>query len=238
MVEKELTQCQTSFQQRPIKKQLAQTYIIFLGCFSTGCLAIVTAYLISQRFAVPLSHLTRDLTAIAETEFYIGLLSSLGIALWSATAGICLFGASILVRHPHHQHDARFFLCSGLICVVLALDDAFLLHEEMFPIYLQVPEKVVYLAYFLLICGYLLYFYDHFLKTDYVLLIIAFTFLGASLVTDALLPFGDLETFIEDNLKFFGILFWLGYFARAASTTLRMHLRCAERRPARNVSHQ
>lgn len=227
-----LTRIRQVFHQRPLKAQFAQTQLILLLCLTIGLLAVTGVSLLSRQFEVPLSYFTRDPAAITETAFYIGALSSLGVALWSATAAICFFGAAILVRSPRHQYDARFFLSSGLISSMLALDDAFLLHETFFPLYLQFPERGIYLVYLLLVSGFLFYFRAYILETDYLLLFLAFMFLGSGLVVEFLLPFSELETFAEDSLKFFGILFWLGYFARATSTTLRLNLLYTERHPS------
>jgi hypothetical protein len=51
--------------------------------------------------------------------------------------------------------------------------------------------------------------------------VIAFLFLSSSVLVDVIFPPYSVQFFIEDSLKFFGIVFWLGYFFHATSTVLR-----------------
>jgi hypothetical protein len=58
---------------------------------------------------------------------------------------------------------------------------------------------------------------------NYCLLALSLFFLRSSLTADLILPDNDIEilTFIEEGLKFIGILFWLMYFFKTAVIALQ-----------------
>jgi hypothetical protein len=178
-----------------------------------GAAAVITlAYLISAGTGHRLDFMTRDPAAIANQEFYFGLLSTAGVMVWGAMTGAALAGAMLpAARQPAARVPARYFLSLVGVGLLLGLDDAFLFHEDLFPNYLRVPEKYVWLAYMALMAGWLLFFHRTILKTGFLLMLTAFGFLGLSLATDVLTPRGELQTFLEDSLKFTGMIFLLAY---------------------------
>lgn len=180
------------------------------------CLLLVL-YSFSQFDHIPLSTLTRDPADITGMPFYMGILSTLGVMLWSATTGIC--GVGWLLLEPSHQ-QRRFLGASALLSLLLALDDAVLLHERVFPKHLHIPENLVLAGYLGLGMAYLFYFLPRMLSTDYGLFIFAVGFMALSIVFDVIMPFHELATFTEDSLKFIGIVFWLSYFGRTVQTIL------------------
>lgn len=214
------TEVKYSLQLASIKSQFSRIWPTLIISLVIALLTTMMVASLSLYFDIPISSLTRDVTTVTGSSFYVGLLSSLGIMGWSASTAICFFGASLLIHKPHHAPQFLFLLCSGLLCLVLAVDDAFLLHEEVFPNYLNISQNTVFVLYFLVIAGYLMYFWPYILTTDYFLLIVAFLFLGSSLLVDLVSPNSGAWLFIEDGLKFFGIVFWLGYFAHTTSMAL------------------
>lgn len=160
---------------------------------------------------IPFAQLTRDPIAIVRAPLYTGFLSQIGILFWSASAAVCIFSAKVLPRYPGSLEIKRFLFVSGLLTLVLDLDDVFLLHEEFFP-HLGVPQKVIYIGYAGVVFFYLIRFYPIILKTEYVLLGMAFLFFGLSVTLDAFNPQDiDLHLF-EDGAKLVGIVSWLAYF--------------------------
>ena len=108
------------------------------------------------------------------------------------------------------------------------LDDFFLLHEKIFPIYFGVPEKIVYVGYLGLILCVGTVFKQCILKTEYLILMIALGFFGLSVCTDAIQ--GRIESIIgpwrilfEDGFKLFGIVSWMGYFYRSTLSRIKNH---------------
>ncbi|MCP3952590.1 MAG: hypothetical protein GY697_10305, partial [Desulfobacterales bacterium] len=141
-------------------------------------------------------------------------------------ATICLYSWSILRYSPGAKENAAFLLYSGLVTTILLLDDFFLLHEELFPLYLGMSEKIFYVGYAGLILYGMVKFKRCTLKTEYVLLLIALLFFGLSVVTDSFQHHlevfaGDWRILFEDGFKLLGIVSWLGYFFRFSSLAIR-----------------
>ncbi|MCT7982361.1 hypothetical protein NG796_03545 [Laspinema sp. A4] len=179
--------------------------------------------LVRQQNRVPIYHLIGDPAKIADWPFYLGMITRLGILLWCATAAICLFTALYLKPlNPSLKHQ-QFILYSGIITTVLMLDDSFQFHEEVFPTYFGISEKIVYLTYVSLVALYLMKFYKIILNTRYLV------FLGLGFVCFALSMLLDMRAIIdlvkmgliydrdrallENGFKLFGIVSWCTYFS-------------------------
>jgi hypothetical protein len=198
----------------PFSKQLYQVWPIIVICIGVGLLSGAGIYIFSQISDVPPSSLTRDAVNVLGAGPHIGLLSTLGVMLWTASSAVCLLGGWALRRDAAQRQARRFLFASGLLSLGLALDDGFLVHEALIPKFLRIPEPVVFVGYLVVLMIYLAYFVRQLLHTDYVLFVLALLFLGMSALIDQALPFSDPVAFIEDILKFAGILFWLAYYSR------------------------
>ncbi|UHQ54915.1 MULTISPECIES: hypothetical protein [Microbulbifer] len=195
-------------QARKLGKSLAKLYLpVFLG--------LVALVLLSRLLEVPLQNLTRDPLAVVRAPFYTGILSNLGILLWCATAAICLFSAVLLGPLGGAGEKRLFLLWSGAFTTVLLLDDLFLLHEVVFPYYLNLRERYVILLYGFCMVVFLLRFWRLILQTDFLIFLCACGFFTLSLGVDKLpediLP---LHHIFEDGSKFIGIVSWLFYLGR------------------------
>lgn len=170
-------------------------------------------------YDIPVGDLTRDPTAVARVPFYTGFLSQLGIFLWAGAAFVCFIPVAVLSHHPLRQ----FLLVSGLVTLMLGVDDVFLLHESALPM-AGIPEKVVLAFYVCLMTVYVAWFYRIILDTTYVLLAIALACFGLSILIDLLNPrSGYLEFLLEDGAKLVGIASWLAYYLHVAISALRQH---------------
>ncbi|MBI3005429.1 MAG: hypothetical protein HYY49_08430 [Ignavibacteriales bacterium] len=202
-------------------------------CSLVGGVVILGVTMVGYYTGTPLNHLVVDPADYlwdAGTGFqipaYVGLLSHLGTMLWSASAAFCFIGAMLLVRGRQEGEPAtvgsqrrsgrQFLFWSSAVCALLMFDDALLLHDRVFPYTFGVDERIVYVVYATFIILYVISFARRILATDYELLFLAASFVGASVLADRLLPFTPLETFLEDSMKFIGILFWAAYFGNAA----------------------
>ena len=169
---------------------------------------------------IPIPTLTRDALQVLEAPAYVGVVSTFGGLLWAGTAGICLFAAAAIHGRSGTTEVSRFLLASGGVTLLLMLDDVFLMHDVVLPIHAGIPEVMVYLAYALVLMGFLALFRGVIAATDFLLLLLAFAGLGFSVgldVLDMLLPFGLRGEFlIEDTAKLLGIVSWAAYFARVA----------------------
>ena len=102
------------------------------------------ATVISLLFAlggVPVRELVRDPAAEYNYPAYGGLLSHLGIALMFGCTAICAFAATIASVRRNVLWGAAW------LSLTLTLDDLFLLHEEVLPELLGLPEIILYLLY-------------------------------------------------------------------------------------------
>jgi hypothetical protein len=153
--------------------------------------------------------MTSDPLQTAEFPWYTGFLSNLGIILWSISIG-CAFSSAMIL--PNNRQVARFLIATGMLSILLVIDDMFRIHDSILPSLLHIPEFLTFIAYGLLIAIYLFSFYRIILSdASFLLLAGALLFLGISIVFDMVSPYSSMETFIKDGLKFIGIALWLTY---------------------------
>jgi hypothetical protein len=160
--------------------------------------------------------LLRDPNAIARQPFYYGMLQYAGSVALAATGGIALFSGAVLGKLRPEGSGAAFLALGGLLSLLLAADDLFQLHENMWRIGLGETEVfAVYgaLAIALVVCNPLTV-----IQTPLSLGLISGFFFAASVVIDSpalgidkRLPVGT-----EDCLELFGIGFWSAYFVKCS----------------------
>lgn len=172
---------------------------------------------------IPLAFFTRDPTATLDAHPLTGVQSNLGVLIWFATAGICFFTSAFRISGKGTRSFGFFFFCAGAISSLLAFDDMFLLHEDLAHRYLRLSEKIVVLAYGVLVAWFLFRFRKNILATDYPILLLAFLFFGLSVLMDLFLDNWDSRwrIFIEDGFKLLGIVTWSAYFIRTCFQVLQ-----------------
>jgi len=192
-----------------------------------GSVGLFAACIAGARWAgVPVDWLLRDPLAVVEAHPLTGFVSNLGIVLWSAASGICLLTAAVLRRRGDDPESASFFLWSGVMTAVLALDDLYQFHEVIGPSSLHLAQRGIYLIYLAGVAAYLFRFRRRILATDWLLLVLAGAMfavsLGADLLPEALRegPIEPVTDLVEDGAKFVGIVLWLAFFAREAALSL------------------
>jgi hypothetical protein len=180
--------------------------------------------ILTQDPAAVFSHMIADLVAVAPEPFleleqfkipvYIGFVTKVGVLLWCIAATACFLIAHILARVPQRKANLQmmFFSQAGLISTLLLLDDFFMIHEKVMPVYFGISEKVLFSGYMLMVLAYLRRWLSKILATDYLILLLSFSFFGLSIAID-LIPNHKI-TFIEDAAKFLGIVGWCAYFVR------------------------
>ncbi|MEM6484057.1 MAG: hypothetical protein AAF662_03600 [Pseudomonadota bacterium] len=117
--------------------------------------------------------------------------------------------------------NTRFFMLSALFSFYLLVDDAFLLHKFLLPAYLGWSESVVILTIVVAATAYFALFLRAILRTRYVLLVLSLAFLASSVAIDELFRehFGNNRWwlyFLEDGLKWLGIVGWFVYHTDSA----------------------
>lgn len=189
---------------------------------SVCCVGLMGAIALQPFFSV--GDLTRDPAAIALHPPYFGVISNLGILLWSASAAVCFLSGVLLKLLRPARPDLRFFFTVfAVLSTVLCLDDTFLLHEAILPNRLplvKIPEPVVIMAYGLALVGSVVYFRKLLFKNQPLLFGLIVLLFAVSVGFDLLLPpdllSEDTVYLIEDGVKLLAIFLWLAYFVRAS----------------------
>lgn len=175
---------------------------------------------------IPLRQFMLDPTEFMRAPFYTGILANLGVLLWAATASICLFIAMFL---PQLVGKAwrDFFLVSGLLTLLLLLDDLLRIHDEIFPVHLGIKGDILGIGYVFLIALYLFRYRTLIFQYPYTFLIMALGLFAISVAIDVApavlkhrFSVADLLLF-EDGAKLLGIANWLAYFAHLTAAVLR-----------------
>src|SRR5262245_59972388 len=109
----------------------------FIMIYAPAMLLLGVAVMASLAMGVPLVNFFSDPLGLTYSNPLLGVISNIGILLWSASAAVCLF-TYLIVRGRRQDREVRlFFLLFGLLTLVLMLDDLFQFHEEVFPKYLN-----------------------------------------------------------------------------------------------------
>jgi hypothetical protein len=195
--------------------------ILIKLCLPVAVLILVIVIAsISARLSVGV--FTRDPATLTNSNPFFGVLSSVGILFWAATAAICFFSAAIVGSTRADRLAARFLLGAGLITTLLLLDDLFMFHEYVFPQFLHFGEKITLLGYAAIIGMFLWSSRQRLWRTDYALLLLAFVLLGFSAISDNLFN-SNTENWgylIEDGPKLFGIIAWFTYWSGVCTQML------------------
>lgn len=189
--------------------------LLLLGFF------LGTLLVIAFKSGVEPSDLTRDYSGVYHLEPYVGLISYLGIFFWITALALSWFAWRILDGVEGKERESLFFWWSGLITLILAIDDLFQLHEIIVPEYLGWPERSFYFMYLILLSIYTIKFHRILLNQHVLIISLAYFFFAVSMTFDVLfemIPFG---TYFEDCFKFSGIVLWAYYFIRFVNTEIR-----------------
>lgn len=180
----------------------------FLALFSIG--VIVALHVLND---VPYSDLTRDPIQLLNGNMYHGLLSNVGMVVWSFSLGYSFFMIVLLKNIPGTRNEKSLFVMAFLLTGILLLDDMFMLHDVYFTYYLHTKEFYLYSFYALFAIGFLVVNWRYILKNNLMMLIAAFGFLGFSVFIDVINKYVFIpeEYLVEDGLKFLGITNWAVY---------------------------
>jgi len=205
---------------RSLLQQFRTVTPILLIVWLITLLSLLIAIYASTEKDIPLESFTKDPTALMKAPFYLGFFSNIGIMIWSASSMICFFVAYRIKEVQENKSQFWFILISACISLLMSLDDLFQLHEFVFPNYFSITDNMVYLTYMNIYLLYFIRFRKLLLNSDYLVLGLAFFFLGLSTIIDLLpLPIPK-DTFLEDAIKLFGVTTWFIYFFRAGNEIL------------------
>jgi len=105
--------------------------IIFIVLVSISVIGLIL--FLHYNNNISLHTLTSDIVTVSNVEIYVGLLSQIGIFFWAASIAICFFVTTLIWKTQELKKLSLFFIFSGFITLLLAFDDIFLLHEDVFP---------------------------------------------------------------------------------------------------------
>ena len=156
----------------------------------------------------------RDTAQITEHSSFLGFLSNIGIWLWISSVAICFFGATSRRGELKPEH-LRLLILSGLLSLLLAVDDFFMIHDR------YVNQYICYFVYMVFAGLLLVKHYQTILKIEPLSFLLMGLFLMASIGTDTIqrfLPFEYSNTQIfEEGFKFLGAATWLYFNYKAAA---------------------
>lgn len=195
------------------------------------CGVLAAAVLAKVGLGVPWYYVMGDPATATGSPFFVGLVSNVGVVMWTAIATLFLFRHHVERVAQDDSGWAPFLLWSGLFTAALGLDDLFLVHEEVLPHYLGVGQPIVLGAYAIACCTYLLRFAGHIARTAYPVFFVALALLAVSVALDQLQDQWSIylpaSGFLEDAAKLLGIGTWLSY-ALHTCATLRFPARRSE----------
>jgi hypothetical protein len=206
-----------------VVSQLKQLWkVLFFIYLPIGLLFISVALLSRSIENMSLGFLLRDVTVTGDLPFFAGFVSQLTALLWAAALTICLYGLLLARRTGSSGRSRRFLLHSTILTGALLLDDVFLVHDEIFPNYLHLPEELAYAAYAIIGIGFVVLNWKEILSGEYAILMLALGLFAGSIFLDSL-PLDSLnlryfweqlEFLSEDGCKFAGVATWLTFFVR------------------------
>jgi hypothetical protein len=193
--------------------------ILIAKIFIPGILFLATMVSFSFFGGFHFDLLSRDPIQLLNGKPYYGILSNTGIIFWCATSAILLFSSKISSSKKGANQQTVFLFLGGLLSLFMLVDDFFMIHDVVFPEYLNLDEKVFYTFYGLSAISIFIFYRKIILDTDYIILILSCMFLGASALTDVAIAVGlrlAHPFIVEDGFKFLGIITWFAYFIRTS----------------------
>ncbi|ADE55858.1 hypothetical protein [Coraliomargarita akajimensis] len=215
---------------KSLRQQLHTTRKRLIALLLIGSLPIIALAYAIYGLGIPSGDLTRDPNVLAELPAYTGIASQLGLFLWAASLAIVFLTSFELERRSGNMGRRAFLLASAALTLLLLVDDAFLLHEEMLP-GLGVPERATYLGYLSVVGLYLMVFIRSILQSEYLILLLSLGFFGLSVGIDVFVFGTSLVFFLEDSTKLLGICCWFYYHWRVCRSFLNRST-AGENKPA------
>ncbi len=200
--------------------------LLFAKIFVPPLFFLALLYVLGKMKGIDFSYISRDPIQLLNGKPYIGILSNTGILFWCFTIAILFFSAKIASNLGRPKILYQFFFFAGLLTLLMLVDDLFLLHDVIFPDYLNLSEIYFYIFYGLAVVALLYFFRKVILESDYVLLLLAFVMLSSSVLMDLDIVFRlgiylPGSWLIEDGFKFMGIISWFVYFVRICYTNIK-----------------
>ncbi|MBN1562903.1 MAG: hypothetical protein JXA10_03645 [Anaerolineae bacterium] len=141
---------------------------------------------------------TRDTVQLPAGEYYVGIVSDLGMFIWAAAFAVCGVSAYVLYQVEGKRDEAHFLAFSALFSGFFLIDDRLMIHDEYLP-----GGEVMYAGYVLAMAYHIYYHRKTVLKSQYIYLAVGLLFLGLSISIDAT---KDFFRFLDKQEDFFETL--------------------------------
>lgn len=156
-------------------------------------------------------------------HFYTGAGSHLGVLVAVAAASVAFYSA-LLMRAADRRRLTSFLIAAGLFTLYLAMDDLFLVHEEVLPAILNVDQSLILMMYGVVFAGFAWRYRHELLGHDRLLLGAAIMFVAFSIVLDIFDENGVTfrgEFMLEEGTKLMAIVGWAAFLMRRSFFAMR-----------------
>ncbi|MGY1845736.1 MULTISPECIES: hypothetical protein [unclassified Blastococcus] len=170
-----------------------------VAALAAGAAVLALTTVLADVVDQPISTFTRDWQVTADAAWYVGAVSILNGMVWATTAGLSFLAAWLAPA----QRGRLVGL--GTLVLVLAADDALLLHETIGPL-LGVPQELILAGYAALTAVLLIAFLRPPRDLVCAVFVLGAALLGASVALD---QFAEGRHLLEDGAKLLGALTWL-----------------------------
>jgi hypothetical protein len=221
------------------RNQIANPLLIW--SYSLVFTFLVATWWIAKVQNIPMYELVADPAEIAHKLPYMGLLSQIGILIWSGALCTCWFTASLLGKDKTRENSvswSEFLWSSGGLSLLLLLDDWLQIHEytSVFLGLARDPSGVprllqngiefaVYILYTVIFTVYLWRYRSKIMQGNIVPAIVTAAFMLISTLID-IIPHDRLlsHDLLEEGSKLIGIVSWFNYFVLVSQQRLRRQL--------------
>ena len=167
--------------------------------------------LINSGFSIV--QILRDPAQQTGVSSLLGFVSNVGVWLWVSSAAVCFFSL-VSSRFKNPRGPLEMVLILGLLSLLLAVDDLFMLHDR------HVHQKSLYNFYALCCLILLVRHFRRILEIDGFSFLFAGLLLAMSIYIDThqkKMPMDYAQhQLIEEGLKFVGASIWLFFCGKAA----------------------
>jgi hypothetical protein len=199
-----------------------ETITVLFKIFLPGVILLLLLIFFSFLTRIDFGLLSRDVNGIFDAPPYVGMLSNIGCILWSFTVAVLFFTYVLLIKLGDLKKQSRFILFSGALSLLLLVDDMFLLHEYVMPVYLKFHDSIFYFIYGFSVILIVYFYFRIILQSDFLLFISAFVLFALSAFFSESQDYFNIvipyQHILEDGTKFLGILIWFIYFTSTSYT--------------------
>lgn len=183
-------------------------------------LGLLAVFLILRATGVDPRLAATDPDDIAKAPAFYGGMALFGFGVWGAGAGAAFVGAIAARGGPDPYGMGRMLVQAGLITAFLAIDDMYQLHENGFQ-YLHIPQKVVILAYVVIVVVWAWANRVAIRATEFPIAVVGLGFFALSVLLDQEVLGISRGPFFEDTPKIIGICLWALWLMRSAIRLVR-----------------